>query len=299
MKALILTGLAIAATAAATPAQAGELFGGLYAHGVDTPLTLGGSPEGGVDFQLGYRGDPISARTGLEPYVFGAINSRGDTHYAAVGLSRKFGDRIYVRPGLGVAVHTGSASNNDDPSNDKIEFGSRILFAPELGVGARVNERMTIVASRTPSWRICWPTRAERQSLPPPSPPASESPNQASAPPLLEPPPRARCTILPNIQPRPTSAVTARLARKSFCGAQLVPPFVVFQMPPATLPTHMMFGFVRWMTRERMRPPILPGPSHVHESVSIPAACAPSIGATPAFFRSSSRFARAAFISVT
>ena len=147
MKFSILTAMAIAIASAASPAHAGEVFGGLYVHGVDTPLTLGGSPEGGVDFQLGYRGGRIIAGTGLEPYVFGAINSRGDTSYAAAGLSWKFGDRIYVRPGLGIAVHTGSSRNFDNPFNDKIEFGSRVLFEPELGVGARISDRMTIEAS--------------------------------------------------------------------------------------------------------------------------------------------------------
>ncbi len=147
MKASILTGLAIAIAATATPASAGELFGGLAVHGVDTPLSLGGSPEGGVDFQLGYRGDPISAGTGLEPYAFASLNSKGETHYAAAGLSWKFGDRIYVRPGLGIAIHTGSSRNTDNPDNDKIEFGSRILFEPELGIGARISERMTVEAS--------------------------------------------------------------------------------------------------------------------------------------------------------
>ena len=145
MKASILTGLAIAIAATATPVRAGEVFGGLYVHGVDTPLTLGGSPEGGVDLQLGFRGGPVIA--GLEPYVFGAINSKGDTSYAAVGLSWKFGDRIYIRPGLGLAVQTGSARNFDNPSNDRIEFGSRILFEPELGIGARISERITAEAS--------------------------------------------------------------------------------------------------------------------------------------------------------
>lgn len=149
MKTSILTALAVAlaATVPYAPATAGELFGGLYVHGVDTPLTLGGSPEGGVDFQLGYRGAPIIEGTGLEPYVFGALNSSGDTNYAAAGLSWKFGDRIYVRPGLGLAIHTGSTRDNDNPFNDKIEFGSRILFAPELGIGARISERTTIEAS--------------------------------------------------------------------------------------------------------------------------------------------------------
>ncbi|MEO6580542.1 MAG: acyloxyacyl hydrolase [Sphingomicrobium sp.] len=145
MKALILTG--IAATLAVTqPARAGELFGGLYVHGVDTPLSLGGSPEGGLDVQLGFRGDPMSALK-LEPYIFGAVNTAGDTSYAAVGLSRKFGDRIYIRPGVGIAVHTGSSANRDNPFNNKIEFGSRVLFEPELGIGARLSERTTVEAS--------------------------------------------------------------------------------------------------------------------------------------------------------
>jgi lipid A 3-O-deacylase len=138
---------AIVISAAAAPAQAGEIFGGLYVHGVNTPLSLGGSPEGGVDVQLGYRGDPMLKLLRLEPYIFGALNTSGDTSYAAIGLSRKFGDRIFVRPGIGLAVHTGSASTFNDPTNNKIEFGSRILFEPELGIGARISQRATIEAS--------------------------------------------------------------------------------------------------------------------------------------------------------
>ena len=138
---------AISLFAFAGPAQAGELFGGLYVHGVDTPLTLGGSPEGGVDVQLGYRGGPIVPFLRLEPYAFGALNSQGDTSYAAVGLSRKFGDRIYIRPGIGIAIHNGSAGSFDRPSNHRIEFGSRVLFEPELGIGTRINQRLTVEAS--------------------------------------------------------------------------------------------------------------------------------------------------------
>lgn len=125
-------------------ALAGEVFGGVYAHGVDTPLSLGGSPEGGVDFQLGYRGSDIG-RTRLQPYVFGAVNSSGDTSYASAGLSMKFGDRWYVRPGLGLAIHTGSDGKYD--RDDDIAFGSRILFQPEFGIGAKINERLTVEAS--------------------------------------------------------------------------------------------------------------------------------------------------------
>ena len=145
MKALIVTAAAIA-IANADPAHAGEVFGGLYVHGVDTPLSLGGSPEGGLDLQLGYRGAGITGLK-LEPYIFGALNTKGDTSYAAIGLSRKFGDRIFIRPGIGLAIHNGSAAKFDNPFNDKIEFGSRILFEPELGIGARISQRMTIEAS--------------------------------------------------------------------------------------------------------------------------------------------------------
>ena len=79
--------------------------------------------------------------TGLQPYVFGALNSKGDTNFAAAGLSWKFGDRFYVRPGIGLAVHNGSTE--DFIVDDRIAFGSRILFEPELGIGARINDRMT------------------------------------------------------------------------------------------------------------------------------------------------------------
>jgi lipid A 3-O-deacylase len=142
---IVLFGL-LAATVS-TPAYAGEVFGGLYVHGVNTPLTLGGSPEGGVDLQLGVRGGPIIPGTRLEPYVFGALNSKGDTSYAAAGLSWKFGDRIYIRPGLGLAVHSGSAADVNHPDHDHVDFGSRILIEPEIGIGARLSDRLTIEAS--------------------------------------------------------------------------------------------------------------------------------------------------------
>src|SRR5262252_87588 len=61
-----------AAMAVPSPAVAGELFGGLYVHDVDTPLTKSGI-EGGADIQFGWRGAKIG-RTPLQPYIFGALN---------------------------------------------------------------------------------------------------------------------------------------------------------------------------------------------------------------------------------
>ena len=144
MKSRVILGSALLALSS-VPAHAGELFGGLYVHDVKTPLDKSGI-EGGADVQLGYRGGRIG-HTPLQPYAFGALNTAGDTSYAAVGLSAKFGKSIYIRPGVGLAIHTGSAEKFQDPTNDKIDFGSRILFEPEVGVGAQVNDRLSIEAS--------------------------------------------------------------------------------------------------------------------------------------------------------
>jgi hypothetical protein len=135
----------LVAAAAAAPAHAGEIFGGLYVHDVDTPLTISGV-EGGADVQLGWRGGRIG-KTPLQPYVFGALNTSGNTSYAAAGISARFGRQIYIRPGVGIAVHTGSASNFEDPTNGKIDFGSRVLFEPELGIGVEVAPRISVEAS--------------------------------------------------------------------------------------------------------------------------------------------------------
>jgi len=139
----LLALVAIAASALAAPAHAGDLFGGVYVHDVKLPTDKSGL-ESGVDFQVGYRGGHIMG-TPLQPYVFGALNSAGNTSYAAVGLSAKFGHRIYIRPGLGIAVHTGSAGKYY--RLDKIAFGSRVLFEPELGIGTELNDRVSVEAS--------------------------------------------------------------------------------------------------------------------------------------------------------
>jgi len=126
-----------------SPALAGELFGGVYVHDVKLPTDKSGI-ENGADLQLGYRFGKIGA-TPLQPYIFGALNTAGQTSYAAVGVSAKFGSSIYVRPGLGLAIHNGSTADFFRP--DKIGFGSRVLFEPELAIGTRINNRLSIEAS--------------------------------------------------------------------------------------------------------------------------------------------------------
>lgn len=126
-------------------ATASEIFGGVYKHNVDTPLSLGDGLEGGVDFQLGFRGGYIIPGTKLQPHIFGALNSKGETNYAAAGLSWKFGEHYYVRPGVGIAIHDGATDKFD--RSDRIAFGSRVLAQLELGIGAKVSDRTSIEGS--------------------------------------------------------------------------------------------------------------------------------------------------------
>lgn len=124
---------------ASAPARAGEIFSGVYAHDVKTPLDLAGI-EPGVDIQLGYRGSSLF-QTRLQPYAFAALNSVGETSYAAAGLSLRIGRKVYVRPGVGLAIHNGSDANVD--RRDRVAFGSRILFAPELAFGVQLGNRLS------------------------------------------------------------------------------------------------------------------------------------------------------------
>ena len=96
---------------AAAPAHAGEVFGGIYAHDVKLPTDKSGI-ESGADIQLGYRGGGSATRR-IQPYVFGALNTAGEHELCGgrpVGEVRQA--RIYIRPGLGIAIHNGSAANN-------------------------------------------------------------------------------------------------------------------------------------------------------------------------------------------
>jgi len=131
---------------AAAPASAAELFGGLTAHDIDSPLNKGGQ-EGGVDVQAGIRGGRIKALKFVgspQPYAFVSISASGGTNLAAAGLSWKIGGRVFVRPGLGLAIH--DRSSNVVYGNLRGDLGSRILFEPELALGIALSERMTAEA---------------------------------------------------------------------------------------------------------------------------------------------------------
>ena len=139
--------VALLALAAASSAQAAELFGGLLAHDVDSPLTRGGL-EDGADLQVGWRGERIGGLGAIgspSPYAFASIASGGDTHFAAAGLSWRIGGRLFVRPGIGLAVHSRSSRGVADGL--RTDLGSRILFEPELGIGYQATERLSVEAT--------------------------------------------------------------------------------------------------------------------------------------------------------
>lgn len=139
--------IALSLLLAATPAQASELFAGLLAHDVDTPLTKGGF-EDGADIELGWRGDRLGALGFIgapSPYAFGSIATGGETHLIAAGISWRIGRRLFARPGIGLAVHT--RSSHGVINGLRTDLGSRILFEPELGLGYQLTDRIALEAA--------------------------------------------------------------------------------------------------------------------------------------------------------
>ncbi len=135
-------------TAPLNCAQASELFAGVLAHDVNTPLTLGGFEPGG-DLQLGWRGGQVGALRVIgspSPYVFGSLSTAGETNFVAAGVSWRFGGDLYVRPGIGVAVHDRESFIVGEDGFRR-DLGSRVLFEPEIGVGYQVNQRLSVEAS--------------------------------------------------------------------------------------------------------------------------------------------------------
>lgn len=140
--------LALSSLAVAAPSHAGEIYGGVYAHGVDTPFTLE-SDEGGADIQIGYRFDPVAPVLGIEPYVFGSVNSEdGGTDFAGAGVSRKFDlGALYLRPAVGLVVHNAPSRRVSPTTGLRTDLGSRVLFSPEIAIGAQVAPRLSVEAS--------------------------------------------------------------------------------------------------------------------------------------------------------
>ena len=141
----LLTSMAIPASAAA-----GDLLVGAYDHDIDVNVALGNF-ESGAQVGVGYRTEPLRvlrAVGGPRAQVMGMANTAGETSYVTAGLIWKFpiGRRFYFAPGIGGAVHNGNTDKFQGTPDD-LYLGSRLLFAPELNLGWRANERWGVEAS--------------------------------------------------------------------------------------------------------------------------------------------------------
>jgi len=144
---VVCMGLAIAA-----PARADEFFTGAYQHAAELHISAG-DEEGGVDAELGYRTEPMQRRI-----LFGrprvqfllSRNLSGDTNFAALDLlwRHDYSERFYGQLGFGLAVHDGVVHRADlRGRTNRIAFGSRVLFEPELDFGWRLSPRLALEAS--------------------------------------------------------------------------------------------------------------------------------------------------------
>jgi lipid A 3-O-deacylase len=140
---------AAAAVTFAAPSKAQEIYVGASKHTVDTPFSLE-TGEGGADLEAGIRSKRIEALSFLgkpQAHVHGQVSLSGDTSFVAAGLSWKFGDRIYIRPGIGLALHNDRITDFRLSDRRRLDLGSRILFEPEISVGAKLSDSMAVEIS--------------------------------------------------------------------------------------------------------------------------------------------------------
>ncbi len=86
-----------------------------------------------------------------QPYVGGLLNLEGNTSYIGGGLlwRQTLGEKFYADFSIGAVIHNGTSNIEFEGSfqdlvsrlENEIEFGSRVLFKPQLSIGVRVNER--------------------------------------------------------------------------------------------------------------------------------------------------------------
>ena len=147
---------------AGAPAMAGEVMAGLYAHDLGPA-----DRESGADILLGWHSAPVSGWTWLHKpsvHVIAVANTSVATDFVSVGLDWTFrlSDRVYLRPGIGLAYTTGKAdlphvnAPGISPTEyehrlhlylTRIDFGSHAEFEPELALGYRVSPRLAIEGS--------------------------------------------------------------------------------------------------------------------------------------------------------
>ena len=128
-----------------------EVFAGAYVHGVETPFTFD-TGERGMDVEIGYRFARLDALELIgrpAPYLIASAYTRGDTGFAGAGLSWKIGKGpLYLRPGIGLVVQDGPRLRVGGDGR-RTDLGSRILFEPEIALGTKLSDKVSIEASWT------------------------------------------------------------------------------------------------------------------------------------------------------
>lgn len=163
------------ALAIAAPACAGEAFVGVYKHDVTfigNAVGLGAAGrEDGVDIHLGYRTNRLENLTWLgkpQVHTMVSINSKNTSNFVAAGFDWKIElgqpGGFYFRPGIGLAYTDGKAGlppanapNLTQAERDRrtylyyhrIDFGSKVLFEPELALGYQVSDKVSVELSYT------------------------------------------------------------------------------------------------------------------------------------------------------
>ncbi|MBU4436597.1 MAG: acyloxyacyl hydrolase [Alphaproteobacteria bacterium] len=166
MKTALFAAAAVAALGFAAPAMAQEVFGGLYKHDVTflgNAVGLGAAGrEDGVDVHLGYRTARVESLGWLgrpQVHAFVSINSENTSNFVAAGFDWPIElgapGGFYLRPGFGLAYTDGEAGlppanapNLSQAERDRrtklyytrIDFGSQLLFEPELALGYKFND---------------------------------------------------------------------------------------------------------------------------------------------------------------
>ena len=135
----------LAALLPANPARADDVWLGVYQHDVTIAQTRF---ETGQDIKIGWIGDPIEALDAIgkpAPHIVVSKSLEGATDYVAAGFNWRFGKRLYVRPGIGLAVHNGPS--RAVRNGRRVDLGSPVVFEPELALGWRINRRLALEGS--------------------------------------------------------------------------------------------------------------------------------------------------------
>lgn len=175
MKTAMFAVAAAAALAIAAPACAGEVFVGVYKHDVTfigNAVGLGAAGrEDGFDVHLGYRTNKLENLRWLgkpQVHTMVSINSKNTSNFVAAGFDWRIElgqpGGFYFRPGMGLAYTDGKAGlppanapNLTQAERDRrtylyyhrIDFGSKVLFEPELALGYQVSDKVSVELSYT------------------------------------------------------------------------------------------------------------------------------------------------------